>query len=229
MNPKPRVSFILLAIPCALAFISSFCVMVVELVASRVIAPTIGMSLYTWTSVIGVVLLGMTVGNPIGGRLADRYNTRRVCAVLFVSAGLACVAILLLNYLVGPLDILGLSRVESWPLRIALHVTVVFFLPATALGLVGPVVAKMALDLGLEAGKTVGNVYAWGALGMISGAFATGFYLIQAMGVWQIVVSMAAVLAAVGVLVGASVPWRERPLRVAEAGRAVASGAERRV
>lgn len=203
----PRVPFIVRAVPCVLAFFSSFCVMVVELVAGRVIAPSVGMSLHTWTAVIGIVLLGMTVGNLIGGRLADRFHTRKLCAILFVAAAFACISILFLNYLVGPLDLLGLSSIDSWPLRICAHVILVFLLPATALGFVGPTVAKMALDLGLQPGKTVGNVYAWGAIGMILGTFATGFFLTQYLGVWQIVVTMASLLALVGLAIAASVRW----------------------
>lgn len=182
--------------------------MVVELVAGRVIAPSVGVSLHTWTAVIGIVLLGMTIGNLIGGRLADRFHTRKLCAILFVAAALACVAILLLHYIVGTRDFLLLSEIDSWPLRISAHVVLVFLLPATALGLVGPVVAKMALDLGLQPGKTVGNVYAWGAIGMILGTFATGFVLTQHLTVWQIVISMASLLALVGIAVAASATGR---------------------
>ena len=47
--------------------------MVVEVVASRVIARHLGSSLYTWTSVIGIVLLGITLGNLLGGRLAELW------------------------------------------------------------------------------------------------------------------------------------------------------------
>ncbi len=45
-----------LVIPCLTVFITSFCIMVVELVAGRLIARHLGSSLYTWTAVIGVVL-----------------------------------------------------------------------------------------------------------------------------------------------------------------------------
>src|SRR4051812_37958919 len=46
-----------------LVFVSSVCVMTLELTASRLIAKHVGSSLYTWTSVIGVVLAGITIGN----------------------------------------------------------------------------------------------------------------------------------------------------------------------
>ena len=43
-------------IPQATVFVSSFCIMVIELVAGRIISRHLGASLYTWTSVIGIVL-----------------------------------------------------------------------------------------------------------------------------------------------------------------------------
>jgi predicted membrane-bound spermidine synthase len=56
-------------IPNFTVFISSLCIMVVELVAGRLIARHVGSSLYTWTSVIGIVLAGIAAGNYIGGRI----------------------------------------------------------------------------------------------------------------------------------------------------------------
>jgi len=50
--------------------------MVVELVAGRIISRHLGSSIYTWTSVIGVILGGLAVGNYVGGRLAARYAPR---------------------------------------------------------------------------------------------------------------------------------------------------------
>jgi predicted membrane-bound spermidine synthase len=81
---KPRS----LVFPCATVFISSFCIMVLELVAGRLIARFLGASLYTWTSVIGVVLAGITLGNYLGGRIADRFSPRKALAVLFAIASL---------------------------------------------------------------------------------------------------------------------------------------------
>ena len=59
-----------------IVFISSFCVMIVELIAARLLAPHIGVSLYTWTSIIGIILAGIALGNYLGGKIADRYPSR---------------------------------------------------------------------------------------------------------------------------------------------------------
>ena len=58
--------------PYFIVFIASTCGLVIEIVAARILAPSIGVSLYTWTSIIGVVLAGISVGNYLGGRLAGR-------------------------------------------------------------------------------------------------------------------------------------------------------------
>ena len=52
-------------------------------------APYIGVSLYTWTSIIGVVLAGMSVGKFFGGVVADRYASRRTLGLIFIAGGVA--------------------------------------------------------------------------------------------------------------------------------------------
>src|SRR5512146_1861629 len=75
-------------------FISSFCVMVIELIAARILAPYIGVSLYTWTSIIGVILAGIALGNFIGGRIADKYPHPFVLVAIFLVGSLATISIL---------------------------------------------------------------------------------------------------------------------------------------
>src|SRR6202022_2829240 len=75
-------------------FVSSCCTLILELVAGRILAPFIGVSLYTWTSIIGVVLAGISLGNYVGGRIADRWPERRTLGVLLLAGGLASLAVL---------------------------------------------------------------------------------------------------------------------------------------
>jgi spermidine synthase len=173
--------------------------MVVELVAGRLIARYVGSSLYTWTSVIGIVLAGIAAGNYVGGRLADRYRPREALACLFLVASATCLLVPMLNVHAGNWMFL---RSQDWPVRIATHVFLVFFLPSSLLGTIGPVAAKMALDLGRETGRTVGGVYSWGAVGSIVGTFLTGFYLIAQMGTVTVLLSVSAVLLVMALIFG---------------------------
>jgi MFS family permease len=200
MLSKPKEILSVWAVPCGLAFLASAGVMAIEMVAGRMLARYVGGSLYLWTSVIGVILGGMTVGNFIGGRLADRFDTRKTVPALFLLAALVCFAIPFMNewtILWSRWNVV--NEVSSWPWRIFKHVFLVFFLPAVCLGLVSPVVAKRALEQGFATGRTVGNVYACGALGSIVGTFVTGFVLIDAVGTAGVVFGVATVLAAVGI------------------------------
>jgi predicted membrane-bound spermidine synthase len=184
-------SFLSIAVPSGTVFLSSFCIMVLELVAARLIARHLGSSLYTWTAVIGVVLAGITIGNYLGGRIADKFPARKTLAVLFALASAACIVTVIANNLVG--GWVWLWRF-NWPMRVFSHVSLVFLLPSVLLGTISPVVAKMALERGLPTGRTVGDIYAWGAAGSIAGTFATGYYLIAVMGTIEIIWTVGGVL-----------------------------------
>ncbi len=180
-------------VPSVTVFFSGGCIMILGLVASRLVAGALGSSLYTWTSILGVVLSGLCVGNYIGGRLADRYHTRRLLAVLFGLSSAACVTVVILNNVVGRWD--WLWRL-SWPAHVCVHVALVFLLPSVLLGMIGPVVAKLALDRGLSTGRTMGTIYAWAAAGSLTGTFLAGFFLIPCYGSIAIVWSIGAAMLA---------------------------------
>ena len=57
-------------------FVASGSVLVLETLAGRLLAPYVGVSLETFTGVIGVVLAGIAMGTWCGGRLADRFDPR---------------------------------------------------------------------------------------------------------------------------------------------------------
>ncbi len=183
--------------PAATVFVANAAIMTVELVAGRLVSRHLGQSLYTWTAIIGVMLAGMSLGNALGGRIADRWRPGRVLAVLFALAAVSCAAILPLNAAAGTLLA---STALSWPLRITLHVVIVFLLPAAALGAISPAVAKLALAVGRGAGRSVGAVFAAAAAGSIAGACFTGFWLVFLMGASRIIAVSSGVMAALALL-----------------------------
>ncbi len=188
-------------VPIGTVFLSSLCIMVLELVAGRLIARHVGSSLYTWTSVIGIVLAGIAAGNYVGGRLADRFPPKETLSAIFLVASANCLLIPLLNNRVGGLEAL---RDLDWPVRIALHVFLVFFTPSCLLGMISPAAAKMAIVLGPQLGRTIGSVYSWGAIGSILGTFLTGYLLIAKMGTTAVLLAVSAVLLAMALAYGGS-------------------------
>ncbi len=182
----------------ALVFIGSVCVMMLELTASRLIAKHVGSSLYTWTSVIGVVLAGITIGNYLGGWLADRYDRAKTLSWMLLAASLSCAGVLWIDQVITDLP---KPDALSWPMWVLCLVSMSFLLPALLMGTTSPLVASMALSRSSRMGQTVGNVYAWGAFGSIVGTFVTGFYLIDVWGTRSIVGLTSTILALMAIAV----------------------------
>jgi spermidine synthase len=190
-------------IPPALVFLSAFCLMVVELVAPRLVARHLGSSIYTWTSVIAVVLGGLGLGNYIGGWLADRFRPRWLLPLLFFVSSVLVLSTIWLSEILGSADQLPWLPVDHWPYRVLLVIFAVFFAPAAALGTISPVVATMALEQSRRIGITIGNIYAWGNIGAIVGTLMAGFVLIAELGCKAVLSLVAAVLALVGAALAA--------------------------
>ena len=202
--------------PSLIVFISNACVMTIELVAGRLVAPYIGVSLYTWTSIIGVILAGISVGNYIGGKLADRMASRRTLGILFALAAVGSFSVLGTVTLFGEA---GLPKIAAVPLvaRMALYIASIFFLPSTLLGMISPLVVKLTLQDLSKTGNVIGRIYAASALGSIFGTFATGYYLIQWFGTRTILLGVGVILLVMAVLIGQWTRNRLVPVAVSAA------------
>lgn len=179
-----------------IVFLSSATVMVLEITAGRLIAPYVGVSLYSWTSVIGVVLAGLAMGNWIGGRWADAGAADREAGLALGGAALATLGVLLALTVVAPL-----VQARSMGLMAASFFLAagLFFIPAACLGFVAPMLTTLALGLDRRAGHVVGRMHALAALGSIAGTFATGFVLIQYLGTRTVIVGSGVALLALSV------------------------------
>lgn len=172
-----------------ITFVTSFCILVIEIVAGRILAPFVGVSLYTWTSIIGVVLAGISIGAYLGGKLADRFPDRKTIGWLLLAGGCTTLSIPPATNLVA-----AYGFPTSLMLRILIVTTLTFFVPSCVLGMISPVVVRLAIKDMQTAGNVVGRIYAVSTLGSIIGTFAAGFYLISWMGTRQIILAMGGIL-----------------------------------
>jgi spermidine synthase len=176
----------------ALVFVTSAAILVLEILAGRLLAPYLGVSLEVFTGIIGVILAGISVGAWAGGRAADRGDPRRLLGPLLVAGGLTAVASPLIVDLVGP-------AASTGPLSIVTITVLGFFAPAAVLSAVSPIVVKIRLSSLQETGSVVGTYSAIGTAGAIFGTFATGFVLIAAFPTRPIVIVVGAALTFLGV------------------------------
>ena len=155
--------------------------LVVEIVAGRMLAPHVGMSLYTWTSVIAVVLAGFSVGHWWGGRLADRppeLALRQTGWLLLAAAVTTAISGTILAKSAGPV----LAATEGPIAGIIILTGVAFFLPSLFAGVPAPVLAKEATRQSPRPGQALGSLFAAGAIGAIAGTLLAGFLFISWLG-----------------------------------------------
>ena len=181
-----------------LVFVASGAVLVLEILGIRLLAPYVGLTLETTTTIIGTVLAGIAAGAAVGGRAADRYDERRLLALLLAAGGLLAILTVPLARGLG-------DALRSGGDAAAFTVTLVaLFPPAAVLSAVTPTVARMQLrDLG-ETGSVVGRLSAWATAGGLVGTFATGFAIVPLVPTDVAVLALGAVLIALGIAVGAS-------------------------
>ena len=176
----------------ALVFGSSAAVLVVELVALRLLAPYLGLTLETNTVVIGVALTAIAVGSWWGGRLADLVPARRLIGPLLLVSGVTVAAT---PFLVR----LAAESADGSMLLLAAGLTL--FVPGALLSAVTPAVTKLRLSSIAETGTVVGRLSGIGTAGAVVGTVVTGFVLVSRVPVTGIMVGLglALVVAAVAV------------------------------
>ncbi|MFJ9859937.1 fused MFS/spermidine synthase [Streptomyces albogriseolus] len=180
----------------ALVFGASAAVLVVEIVALRLLAPYLGLTLETSTLVIGIALTAIALGSWLGGRVADQVDPLRLLAPALGISGV-----------VVALTPAVLRGVAEWarPLLI-LVAALTILVPGALLSAVTPLVTKVRLTSLAETGTVVGRLSGAGTVGSIVGTVLTGFVLLSRLPVSGILLGLGALLVIVSVPVG----WRLR-------------------
>ena len=103
--------------------------------------------------------------------MADRVEPRKAVGPLYALGALLTLSCLWTNAVVGLTPTLDSM---PWTIRTVVVVSLDFLIPATVLGMIGPVVAKMSVEQARLSGSAIGDVYFWGAVGSIAGLVAIG-------------------------------------------------------
>lgn len=193
MVPRPALTP---AAAAALAFVASGAVLVLEILAVRLLAPYVGLTLETTTAIIGAALAGIAAGAAIGGWLADRLDGRRLLVGLLIGGGLLTLLLVPLVRTLGP----G-ARGEGD--AAALGITLIALVPpAAVLSAVTPTVARLRLHDLAATGTVVGGISAWATAGALVGTFGTGFVLVPLLPVGTSVLAIGIGLVLLGAALG---------------------------
>ncbi len=156
--------------------------LVVEIVAGRMLAPYVGMSLYTWTSIIAVVLAGFSVGHWAGGRIAEMQTPRALLWTGWSMLGAGVTTALAVFVLRSGAEAL-LPHISSPITAIVALSMLAFFLPSFFAGIPAPVLAQISVAAAPEqSGRALGAMFAAGAIGAIAGTLLAGFVFVAWLG-----------------------------------------------
>jgi len=166
-----------------LVFVSGMTSLAVEFGASRLMAPYFGTSLYVWGVLIGLVLLYLSIGYVLGGRLADRHPRPDLLFLLTALAAIWIGLIPLVSYPILLESQQGFATVSAGlVLGSLLAVVALFAVPVILLGCVSPFAIRLLLQDVATGGNTAGAVYALSTAGSILGTFLPVFWFIPTYG-----------------------------------------------
>jgi spermidine synthase len=188
-----------------------------EIAAARLLAPYFGASTIIWANTIATVLVALSAGYAIGGRLADRRgDLRGLCGVVLAAAALlALVPFISDPFLRLSVNALGALSVGGFLGSLA-AVLVLVAVPVMLLGTVAPYANRLALGQVGQTGTVTGNLYAISTAGSLVGTFLAALLLIPLVGTHRTFLVFALALALVAVLGLGS--WRFLAVPVVVAG-----------
>jgi MFS family permease len=180
----------------ATVFGAAAAVLTLEILAVRLLAPYVGLTIETYTAIIGVALAGIAVGAATGGRLADRVDPTGLIAVLLAAGGvLAMLTVPVVEWLgdgagsARTADALVLALLALGP-------------PAAVLSGVTPAAAKLEVSDLARTGSEVGRISAWATAGALTGTFATGFVLVPLLSTRTSVLAVGGACVVAGLVLG---------------------------
>ncbi len=186
-----------------LAFFSGMCIMAIELCASRLMAPFFGTSTFVWTNIIGVIMIALSVGYILGGRLADRKPRIDVLLKLLLAA---CAFLLALPFVAPPFVRWLTSIIKNLDSSFSFiffgslfAVTLLFSPPIVIMGMTSPFLIRIIARSG-HVGDSAGRIFGISTIGGIVGTFLPVLVFIPTFGTARTILFFAAALFVVNIL-----------------------------
>jgi spermidine synthase len=172
-----------------------------EIAAARLLAPWFGASTIVWANTIATVLVALSGGYYLGGRLADKDPTfNGLCKLVLLSAALMAAV----PFVAGPflrVSVDALDQVQAGAFAGSLvAVLILIAAPVLVLGCVAPYAVRLSVGALDEAGRVAGRLYAISTLGSLVGVFLSALVLIPFVGTRRTFLAFALALGLVAIL-----------------------------
>ena len=165
--------------------------MILELIAARVLSPYVGSSNLIWTTIIGVMLISMSIGYWLGGKRADKDpNINNLSTTILLGALTTSLIPIFETVLVK-----NFANISDNLVLIALVTSAIIFgIPSFVMATVSPFAVKLRDKEYSNVGEISGRTSSLSTIGSIFGTFLAGFFLIPTFGVRAIVFGTTVVL-----------------------------------
>ena len=164
-------------------FISGMTTLAAELAASRLIGNVFGTSNIVWASIIGLILIYLTLGYFLGGKWADANPTP---GAMYRVLAWGAFTLGLVPFFAGPVLRSAATAFDTLQVGILgasfVGVLILFIVPITLLGTISPFAIRLSVDDTAHAGQTSGQIYAISTLGSFIGTFLPTLVTIPAIG-----------------------------------------------
>ena len=180
----------------AMAFVSGFCIMTIEMLGARIMAPYFGGSQYVWGSLITIFMLAL--GYLLGGRLSMRNPNPVTYAMFFIAAAVFALPIILFaDVIMRPIFLtIEDPRYGSLFASIAMY-----FVPTCILGMISPYSVRLLVKSQEHSGHMAGQLYFVSTMGSAAGTLGTSFYFVLYFEVNQILWGSVAALISAGCII----------------------------
>jgi spermidine synthase len=164
-------------------FVSGMTTLAAELAAGRLIGNVFGTSNLVWASIIGLILIYLTLGYFLGGKWADNNPTP---GAMYRILAWGAFTIGLVPYIAGPVLTLAATAFEALSVGIMagsfIAVLILFSVPITLLGAISPFAIRLSVDDTSKSGQVSGQIYAISTLGSFIGTFIPTLITIPTIG-----------------------------------------------
>lgn len=201
-----------------LVFTVGACTMGTEIAGARLLAPYFGDSTIVWANTIAVVLVALSVGYWLGGRLADRRpDLWTLCrAVLGGAVLIALIPFFARPFLGASVDAFDQISIGGFAGSLV-GVLVLLAVPVMVMGSVSPWAIRIAMDRVESSGEVAGRLYAISTAGSLVGTMVSALVTIPLLGTQRTFLVFALAVALVAAVGAAGWKWSAVPASVAVA------------
>ncbi|MBM4289265.1 MAG: hypothetical protein FJ135_14185 [Deltaproteobacteria bacterium] len=162
-----------------LIFFTGAATLSLELLASRIMTPYFGVSLYIWTGILSITLIFLAIGYYLGGRLTVGREPASILALYLLAPFLAALVLVgagLTYPLIFPLLAWGNLIIASF-----VGGTMLLAIPLILLSAMNPLLIALGRGDGPEGDSGAGRVFFLSTIGSVAGVIVTAFLLIPTM------------------------------------------------